>query len=103
MKSSSTSLDAIDIRILKVLQENSRLTVKELAAAVHLSPTPTFERVKRLEREGYITKYMAVLDAEKIDCGFLAFCYLKMKQQSYENAIRIMTAVKSIRLFPVCS
>ncbi|MDE6090520.1 MAG: Lrp/AsnC family transcriptional regulator [Duncaniella sp.] len=102
MKSSSTSLDAIDIRILKVLQENSRLTVKELAAAVHLSPTPTFERVKRLEREGYITKYMAVLDAEKIDCGFLAFCYLKMKQQSYENAIRIMTAVKSIPEIAEC-
>lgn len=79
MKSSSSALDATDIRILKVLQDNSRLTVKELAAAVHLSPTPTFERVKRLEREGYITKYMAVLDAEKIDCGFLAFCYLKMK------------------------
>ena len=45
-------LDETDIRILKLLQQNSRLTVKELAARVHLSPSPTFERQKRLEREG---------------------------------------------------
>lgn len=101
MKTSST-LDATDIKILKVLQDNSRLTVKELAKAIHLSPTPTFERVKRLEREGYITKYMAVLDAEKLDCGFLAFCYLKMKQHTHENAIRIMEAVKSIPEIAEC-
>ena len=44
-------LDETDIRILKLLQQNSRLTVKELAARVHLSPSPTFERQKRLERE----------------------------------------------------
>jgi Lrp/AsnC family leucine-responsive transcriptional regulator len=49
-------LDETDIRILKLLQQNSRLTVKELAARVHLSPSPTFERQKRLEREGYRRK-----------------------------------------------
>jgi len=47
------NLDEIDIKILKLLQQNSRLTVKELAARVHLSPSPTFERQKRLEREGF--------------------------------------------------
>lgn len=45
------TLDEIDIKILRLLQQNSNLTVKELAARVHLSPTPTFERQKRLERE----------------------------------------------------
>ena len=45
-------LDAIDIKILKVLQQNAKLTTKELAEAVHLSASPTFERQKRLEREG---------------------------------------------------
>ena len=62
-----TNLDSTDIRVLSVLQGNSRLTVKELAAQIHLSQTPTFERVKRLEREGFISKYIAVLNAEKID------------------------------------
>ena len=46
-------LDATDIRILRALQQNARLTVKELAARVNLSPSPTFERQKRLEREGF--------------------------------------------------
>lgn len=75
----TNNLDETDIRILGCLQENSRLTTKELASKIHLSTTPTFERVKRLEKEGYIKKYMALLDAEKLDCGFMAFCYLKMK------------------------
>ena len=44
-------LDTTDIKMLKILQQNSRLTVKELAAKVNLSPTPAFERQKRLERD----------------------------------------------------
>ena len=92
----NNELDKTDEAILCELQKNGRLTNKELAAAIHLSPTPTFERVKRLEHDGYIRKYVAVLDADKLDCGFVAFCYLKMKQHSYENAVRIMEAVKEI-------
>ena len=98
----SERLDKIDMAILSELQRNGRLTNKELAAAIHLSPTPTFERVKRLEREGYINKYMAVLDADKLDCGFMAFCYMKMKNHSYENATRIIEAVKNIPEISEC-
>jgi len=89
-------LDEIDVKILALLQENSRLTNKELAAAIHLSPTPTFERVKRLEREGYIEKYIAVLNPEKLNRGFIVFCYLSMKQHTFENSQRIMDAVQRI-------
>ncbi|MBO5602669.1 MAG: Lrp/AsnC family transcriptional regulator [Prevotella sp.] len=90
------TLDSIDIKILQQLQKNSRLTIKELGALVQLSPSPVFERMKRLEREGFIKKYVAVLDAEKIEHGFVAFCHLSMKQHSYENAQRIMQAVQDI-------
>ena len=90
------TLDSIDIKILQQLQKNSRLTIKELGALVQLSPSPVFERMKRLEREGFIKKYVAVLDAEKIKHGFVAFCHLSMKQHSYENAQRIMQAVQDI-------
>ncbi len=89
-------LDEVDLKILRQLQENSRLTTKELAAIVHLSPTPVFERVKRLEREGYIKKYMAVLDAEKLNRGFVVFCNVSMKQHTFENSQRIMAAVQNI-------
>lgn len=98
----TSTLDQTDIRILQTLQENSNLTNKELAAAIHLSPTPTFERVRRLEREGYIRKYQAVLDADKLNCGFIAFCFLKMKQHSYENGVKIMEAVQTIPEIAEC-
>lgn len=98
----ASELDESDIRIMNQLQENSKLTNKELAAAIHLSPTPTFERVKRLEREGYIKKYTAVLDAEKLDCGFVAFCFIKMKQHSYANGIKIMEEVQTIPEIAEC-
>lgn len=95
-------LDRTDYKILEQLQIDSNLTNKELAAAIHLSPTPTFERVKRLEREGYIKGYTAVLDPEKLDCGFTAFCFMKMKQHSYENGMKIMDAVQSIPEISEC-
>lgn len=66
------SLDHIDLQILRTLQDNARLTTKELAARVHLSTTPVFERLKRLEAQGYIKKYIAVLDAEKLNRGFFS-------------------------------
>ena len=80
------SLDQTDMQILKTLQRNSKLTTKELADAVHLTPTPVFERQKRLERQGYIKKYVAVLDPEKLGLGLLVFCKVKLKQINHEIA-----------------
>jgi len=92
----TANLDANDILILQALQEDGHLTIKELSQKVHLSVSPVYERVRRLEREGYIKGYKAVLDAEKLDCGFMAFCYLKMKQHTHENATQIMERVQDI-------
>ena len=92
----SVLLDETDINILACLQDDARLTNKELAAKIHLSTTPTYERVKRLEHEGYIERYIAVLNAEKINRGFIAFCNVSMKQHSFENSQRIMEAVQQI-------
>lgn len=89
-------LDAYDLQLLQELQRDGHLTIKELSQKVHLSVSPVYERVRKLEREGYIQGYVAVLDAEKLDCGFIAFCYIKMKQHSHENAVQLMTAVQQI-------
>ena len=59
--SETERLDRTDLLILDALQQNARITNKELAAQIHLSPSPTFERWKRLEREGYIKKYICLL------------------------------------------
>ncbi|MDV6167315.1 Lrp/AsnC family transcriptional regulator [Flavobacterium sp. DG1-102-2] len=73
-------IDETDLQLLKILSNNSNFTVKELAAQVNLSPSPVFERVKKLEANGYIKKYVALLDAEKLDYGFIVFCNIRLKQ-----------------------
>jgi len=78
------NLDETDIKILDLLQENSALTTKELATKVNLSPTPVFERIKRLEKEGIIKKYTAILDADKLSKGFIVFCNIRLKHHSRE-------------------
>ncbi len=73
-------LDDTDLRLLKLLGDDSNLTMKELAARVNLSPSPVFERVKRLEANGYIKKYIALIDAEKLNQGLIIFCNIRLKQ-----------------------
>lgn len=73
-------IDPVDLQILRELQRDARLTIKELASRVNLSTTPVFERVRRLEREGIIDKYVAVLNAEKLNKGFTVFCTVKMSR-----------------------
>lgn len=77
-------LDETDRLLLKLLAENAKYTNKELARMVNLSPSPVFERIKRLENNGFIKKYIAILDAEKFNQGFIVFCNIKLKQHSKE-------------------
>ncbi len=90
------TLDKVDLQILRILQENARLTIKELAARVSLSSTPVFERLKRLESNGYIKKYIAVLDAEKLNYGFIVFCHVKMSRLNREIAHGFNSLVRNI-------
>jgi Lrp/AsnC family transcriptional regulator, leucine-responsive regulatory protein len=76
------NLDKIDLQILKVLQENSNINVKELASKLFLTATPVYERIKRLEREGYITKYVALLDKKKLKRGMIVFCNVRLKEHA---------------------
>ena len=97
-----TGLDSTDVDILRILQESADITNKELAAKVNLSPTPVFERVRRLREQGYIKKIAAVLDADKLDSSFVAFCYIKLKQHTFDNAKRFMDAVQDIEEVGEC-
>ncbi|AJH15877.1 Lrp/AsnC family transcriptional regulator [Myroides profundi] len=74
------NLDETDLKLLRILCDNSNLTTKEIAQQVNLSATPVFERIKRLEKEGFIKKYIALIDAEKLNKGFIVFCNIKLKQ-----------------------
>ena len=90
------TLDKIDLQILRILQKNSRLTTKELAAQVNLSTTPVFERLKRLEANGYIKQYIAVLDAEKLNQGFVVFCSVKLRRLNRDIAAEFTRIVQDI-------
>jgi len=95
-------LDSIDLQILRELQTNARVTTKDLAARVNLSTTPVFERMKRLEKDGYIQKYVAVLDAEKLGRGFTVFCSVKLKQMSRSVAKDFIAVIKDIPQVAEC-
>ena len=90
------TLDKTDLEILRTLQENARLTTKELASRVSLSPTPVFERLKRLESKGYIKKYIAILDAEKLHRGFIVFCNVKLRRINRDIAAEFTQMIQTI-------
>ncbi|PYF75036.1 Lrp/AsnC family transcriptional regulator [Pedobacter nutrimenti] len=92
-QSKSISLDAKDYEILKLLQKNAKLTIREIAAEVHLSPTPTHERIKRLEKTGVIKQYAAILDPEKINKGIMVICQISLRESNKKTAGEFLNAV----------
>lgn len=98
----NTELDDIDKKILRILQRDSHLTVKELAARVHLSPSPVFERQKRLEQEGYIERYMAVVNSHRVGNGIMVLCNIRLKQHTQELIQEFMDVVQSIDEITEC-
>lgn len=89
-------LDAIDKEILKMLQEDAHITHREISLKLNLTTTPIHERIKRLEKEGYIKKYVALLDKEKLDKGLIVFCNVSLKQHTNVNGRKLVTEIQSI-------
>ena len=75
-------LDVIDKKLLQFLQEDSKQTNKALSNKLNLSVTAVYERIKKLEREGVITKYVALIDKKSVDKGFVTFCSIKLVQHT---------------------
>jgi len=75
-------VDEKDIAILRALQHNAKATVQEIANQVHLSTTPVHERIKRMEQNGVIKQYVALVDKSKINKGLMVICYVSLKEHS---------------------
>jgi len=73
-------LDATDIAILRLLQLNAKMTVKEISDHVHLSASPVHERIKRMEQSGVIKQYATLVDNAKVNKGLMVICYVSLKQ-----------------------
>ncbi|WP_428665266.1 Lrp/AsnC family transcriptional regulator [Runella sp.] len=78
-------LDETDHRILQLLQMNAQLTIKEIAAEINLSITPVHDRIKKLEREGVIEKYVTILNKKRLGKGLTVFCNVTLDKQQREN------------------
>lgn len=90
-------LDAKDISILKILQQNARATNAEISKQVHLSTSPTFDRIKRLEQHGFIKQYVTLVDNAKVNRGLMAICYVSLKEH---NKVAGSKFIKSILAMP---
>ncbi|PHV10668.1 Lrp/AsnC family transcriptional regulator [Chitinimonas sp. BJB300] len=81
-----TDLDKVDIKILDALQKDGRLSNLELADAINLSPSPTLRRLKRLEQEGVIARYVALLEPAKVGLGLEAFVRVMLDKRERQFA-----------------
>lgn len=79
------SLDKKDKLILSLLQEDSTLSVKEISEKIGLTFTPTYERIKNLEKQGVIEKYVAILNREKLGINIVVYCNVRLKEQSQKT------------------
>ena len=75
-------MDSVDKKLLGLLQEDTKKTTKELSMVLNLSVTAVYERIKKLEREGVISKYVAILDRNKVEKAFVVFCHIKLIQHT---------------------
>lgn len=90
------SLDGKDLSILKLLQENARITVKEISDKVHLSTTPVHERIKRMEDAGVIKQYATLVDGAKVKKGLMVICYVSLKEHSKTAGIKFIKAIQEM-------
>lgn len=89
-------MDEIDKRILNELQKDAKLNMKALASELNLSKSPLYERVKQLEDGGYIRRYAAVVDKDKVGKPLVVFCHLSVSAHNHESYARFVEEVLKI-------
>lgn len=88
--------DEMDFEILKLLQENARITVKEISEKIHLSTTPVYERIKRMEQQGIIKQYATVVDAGKVKKSLMVICYVSLKQHNKNAGEKFIKSIQEM-------
>jgi Lrp/AsnC family leucine-responsive transcriptional regulator len=91
------ALDSIDKKLLFLLQTDSKRTTAALSLKLDLSVTAVYERIKKLEREGIIDKYVVLLNRSKVEKGFVVFCHLKLIQHTKEFLTKFESEVVKLK------
>jgi Lrp/AsnC family leucine-responsive transcriptional regulator len=89
-----SGFDAIDRKILAMLQGDGRISLSDLSEKVNLSPSPCLRRIRRLERTGIIARYVAVLDQAKVGLPVSVFVSIKLESQRVEALERFKRAIE---------
>jgi len=89
-------LDEIDKELLKLLQKDGKQTNKALSNVLGLSVTAVYERIRKLEKNGVISNYVALIDKKKIDKAFVAFCHVKLVQHSQDYVMKFEREVRKL-------
>ncbi len=95
-------LDEKDLAILKLLQQNARITVREISDAIHLSTTPVHERIKRMEDAGVIKQYATLLDHSKVKRGLMVICYVSLRQHNKTAGAKFIKAIMEMNEVMEC-
>jgi Lrp/AsnC family leucine-responsive transcriptional regulator len=90
-------LDEKDLAILRLLQENAKATVREIAQKVHLSPTPVHERIKRMEDTGVISQYAALVNPAKVKKGLMVICYVSLKEHNKKSGSKFIKMMQELQ------
>ncbi|HWH63069.1 MAG TPA: Lrp/AsnC family transcriptional regulator [Ginsengibacter sp.] len=96
------ALDKKDLEILKLLQENARITIKEISGKIHLSTTPVHERIKRMEESGVIKQYATLVNHEKVKKGLMVICYVSLKQHSKNAGVKFIKTIHELNEVVEC-
>jgi DNA-binding Lrp family transcriptional regulator len=88
--------DKKDLAILKLLQQNARITVKEISEKIHLSTTPVHERIKRMEESGIIKQYATLVNHSKVNKGLTVICYVSLKEHGKKAGAKFIKTIKDL-------
>ena len=97
------NLDTTDIRILQLLQENAQMTLKEISQKINLSMTPTHDRIKRLEQENVIDKYVTILNKKMVGNPMMVYCNITLDKQQKNHFEEFEQAIKQFPEVIECS
>ena len=96
------TLDEKDMSILRLLQHNARITVREISDKIHLSTTPVHERIKRMEEAGVIKQYAALVDHAKVKKGLMVICYVSLKEHSKNAGTKFIKTIHELNEVVEC-
>ncbi|MBC9930676.1 Lrp/AsnC family transcriptional regulator [Chitinophaga qingshengii] len=96
------NLDEKDMGILRLLQQDAKMTIRDIARQLNLSTTPVYERIRKMEQAGVIRQYAAIVDPRKINKGMTVLVYITLKEHNKKNGKKFIQEIISFQEVTEC-